>query len=331
MKPYGGSKWGIKYAPLFALLLLLLIVSIILSLAIGSADIPLTSVLKTLAGSEQQHETIVLRIRMPRVLMGALVGAGLSVAGAVMQGLFRNPLADPYITGTSTGAALGAALAMLFLPFYGLRPVMAFAGAMGATLLVYRISKVENRVPVTSLLLVGIAVSLFLSALLSLLMYLMREDVYGMVFWLMGGLEVDISRVYLIAIPLMISFIPVYIYSGDLNAILFGEETAHGLGVEVEAMKMRLLVLAALITALCVAFTGTLGFVGLIIPHITRTMVGPDHRILIPLSAIIGAIFLIWMDALSRTAGVPVGVLTALCGAPFFIYLLKRRSYGFGE
>jgi iron complex transport system permease protein len=314
-----------------------LAISIPLALFIGGEWIPPIEVLKAFGEvfdlaqpSQEGYGTIVLEIRLPRILMGALVGAGLAISGAVMQGLFRNPMADPYIIGTSSGSALGAAIAMSILPLSGLRPILAFLGAILSTFIVYRLAR-GDRTPMTDLLLVGVAVSLFLSAILSFLMYQMGRDVHGIVFWLMGGLEMPMERVYMTLFPIVIGAIGIYSFSRDLNAMLFGEESAHGLGVDTENVKVSLLILASLVTASSVAFAGTIGFVGLIIPHMTRILVGPDHRILIPSSALTGAIFLIWVDALARLVEVPVGVLTAFCGAPFFIYLLKRGRYGFGS
>jgi iron complex transport system permease protein len=314
-----------------------LAISIPLALFIGGEWIPPIEVLKAFGEvfdlaqpSREGYGTIVLEIRLPRILMGALVGAGLAISGAVMQGLFRNPMADPYIIGTSSGSALGAAIAMSILPLSGLRPILAFLGAILSTFIVYRLAR-GDRTPMTDLLLVGVAVSLFLSAILSFLMYQMGRDVHGIVFWLMGGLEMPMERVYMTLFPIVIGAIGIYSFSRDLNAMLFGEESAHGLGVDTENVKVSLLILASLVTASSVAFAGTIGFVGLIIPHMTRILVGPDHRILIPSSALTGAIFLIWVDALARLVEVPVGVLTAFCGAPFFIYLLKRGRYGFGS
>jgi len=319
-------------------LIVALLISIPLTLMISDVWVPPMEILKILGSvfnlsqpSQHWYSTIILGLRLPRIFMGLLVGVALSTSGAVMQGVFKNPMADPYIIGTSSGAALGAAIAMAFLPFSGFRPVLAFLGAMVAIFVVYRAAMVNGRVPVNNLLLVGVAVSFFLSAMLSFLMYRMGQDVHGIVFWLMGNLQPSsMSRVHITLVPIFIGVMGVYLFARDLNAMLFGEESAHGLGVNVEKTKIFLLFLTAIITASAVAFCGTIGFVGLIIPHVTRILVGPDHRILIPSSALMGAIFLIWMDALARFVGVPVGVLTAFCGAPFFIYLLKRGKYGFG-
>ena len=320
------------------ILVVTLAISIALTSLISNVWVPPIEMLKAIGSvfdlsqpTEDWYKRVILVYRLPTVFLGALVGAGLSTSGTVMQGLFRNPMADPYIIGTSSGAALGAAIAMVFFPFSGLIPIMAFLGAILSTFVVYRVAMINGRVPTTNLLLVGVAVSLFLSAMLSFLMYQMGRDVHGIVFWLMGNLQIaGMSRVCMTLVPLIIGVIAVFFFSKDLNAMLFGEESAHSLGVDVENVRVILLLLAALITASSVAFAGTIGFVGLIIPHVTRILVGPDHRILIPSSALTGAIFLVWVDALARLIEVPVGVLTAFCGAPFFIYLLKRGKYGFG-
>lgn len=278
--------------------------------------------------------TIILQIRLPRIILGALVGAALSIAGTTMQGLFKNPMADPYIVGISSGAALGAISTIVFgLTIFGMYtiPLMAFIGAAAAIFLVYNIASVRGKLPVSTLLLAGIAVTLFLSAIISLMMYISGEKLHGIVFWLMGGLWGRNWNHVMMAFPfIFLGAIIIYIFARDLNVMLLGEEPAQHLGIEVETLKKIIILSTSLITAAAVSVSGIIGFVGLIIPHAMRILVGPDHRILLPSSALVGGIFLIWADTLARTIispiELPVGIITALFGAPFFIYLLRTRK-----
>ena len=285
------------------------------------------------------HEVIIFQVRLPRIFMGILVGFALSTAGTAMQGLFKNPMADPYIIGIASGAGVGAAISIILLPYFFAdytTPLMAFLGAMLATFMVYNIAKVGGRIPVDTLLLTGIAVSLFLSAVLSLVMYLAGHDLGYIYAWLMGRIDSpNWQKVEITAFSVFVCFFLIYIFARDLNAMLLGEESAQTLGINVESVKKILLVLSAFITAAAVAFAGTIGFVGLIIPHITRILVGPDHRILFPASALLGGIFMAWADAGIRLLDavlpfgeIPIGVITAFFGVPFFIYLLRSRRQG---
>jgi len=278
--------------------------------------------------------TIILQIRLPRIILGVLVGAALSIAGTTMQGLFKNPMADPYIVGISSGAALGAISTIVFgLTIFGMYtiPLMAFIGAAAAIFLVYNIASVRRKLPVSTLLLAGIAVTLFLSAIISLMMYISGEKLHGIVFWLMGGLWGRNWNHVMMAFPfIFLGAIIIYIFARDLNVMLLGEEPAQHLGIEVETLKKIIILSTSLITAAAVSVSGIIGFVGLIIPHAMRILVGPDHRILLPSSALVGGIFLVWADTLARTIispiELPVGIITALFGAPFFIYLLRTRK-----
>ena len=288
----------------------------------------------------ERYDLIIFQIRLPRIVLGIFVGFALATAGTAMQGLFKNPMADPYIIGIASGAALGAALSITALPHFlsvYTTPLMAFLGALFAAILVYNLARVGEKIPVDTLLLTGVAVSLFLSAMLSFLMWSSPEgDLHKIFNWLMGGLlpSANWTEVKITALPILACFILICFFARDLNAMMLGEESAQTLGIQVEKTKKILLVLAAFITAAGVSFAGTIGFVGLIIPHITRILVGPDHRILFPASALVGGIFLAWMDALIRfldmmmlsMGEMPVGILTAFFGAPFFIFLLKRRE-----
>ena len=274
---------------------------------------------------------IVLQVRLPRILLGAVVGFSLAAAGTIMQGIFRNPMADPSIIGVSSGAAVGAVgfiVAPVVIPFgLGLRGA-AFAGALVAAFGVYLIATRNGRTPVATLLLAGVAIQTFLGAVVSVLLLHSGESIRRALYWLMGHLkgaswpEVT-SSVVLVAVP----FVVLLAYARDLNVMLLGEEDALALGIEVERTKRLLLAATALITAAAVAVAGIIGFVGLIIPHVMRLVVGPDHRILIPTSALAGATFLVLADTVARAGtAMPVGIVTAAVGAPFFLFLLRRRE-----
>ena len=322
-------------------LLLIGIITFCVSLSIGSVSVPVRDILKMIIyrlpflnnwiknEPAQKYELIILSLRLPRILLAMLVGSGLATAGATMQGLFRNSLASPYVVGVSSGSSFGAALAILFLPGIFSVPLSAFSTGLITIFLVYRISQRGTRVSIETLLLAGIAVGLFFSAITSLLMYVSAQSAHYLVFWMMGGFGGGNWRNVIASAPFIGFGIPaIYYFSRELNVMQLGEESAIHLGVEIEKIKKILLILSSLITASAVAVSGVIGFVGLIIPHITRIIVGPDHRILIPVSALIGGIFLIWCDSLARTiiapVELPVGIITACFGAPFFIYLLKR-------
>jgi iron complex transport system permease protein len=338
----------LKRSALFTLLLTLLFVAFILGISIGAVSIPPVEVVRILlsripglhsyltTGLSPEHETIIMIMRFPRVVLAAMTGAGLALAGAAFQGLFRNPMADPYVIGVSSGAALGAVSTLLFQPIfkisihYGI-PLFAFIFAVMTIFLVYNLARVGSKVPVMNLLLSGIAVSTLLSALVSLCMFFSGDQLHQVVFWLMGGFSGRGWDYVKIFIPYgVLGSIVIFIYARELNAMLLGEEPAQHLGVEVEVVKRRLLVAAALLTGACVSVSGLIGFVGLVIPHIVRMLFGPDHRVLLPAVALIGAIFLLVADVLARvviTPGeLPVGIVTALIGGPFFIYLLRMQK-----
>ena len=283
------------------------------------------------------QETIIWELRIPRVLLGALVGGALGIAGALMQGLFKNPLADPYIVGLSSGAGLGAAIAIMFgITIFGgfTVPILAFVSGLVTIFAVYFIAKKGHKVPVATLLLAGVAFAFFLSALTNFIMYFAEEDVFRIMYFTLGGLAGAEWEYVYISIPLVLGglagSLPLAKY---LDAIMLGEEEAMYMGVRVEFVKKVILGLASLVTAASVAFAGIIGFVGLVPPHIIRILLGPRHVILIPASAFLGAIFLVISDALARVVlaptEIPVGVITALFGAPFFIYLLWKRKEGY--
>jgi iron complex transport system permease protein len=281
-------------------------------------------------------ETIVWELRLPRIAAGIVVGAGLGCAGTVFQALLRNPLADPYIIGTAAGASLGAVSALLLpavLPMVavgwlglGLVQVLAFIGGLGAVLLVYAIARGRAGTPVVTLLLAGYAVSSLLAAGVALLMFVSGDRLAAVISWLLGSLSgASWARLAVAAPLIVVSFSLLLLRWRGLNALLLGEQQAAFLGVEVEREKRILTALAALATTAGVAISGTIGFVGLVVPHLLRLAFGPDHRLLLPASMVYGAVLLVLADLGARlVGGIPVGVVTALIGAPFFLWLLRR-------
>ncbi|MCG0278279.1 MAG: iron chelate uptake ABC transporter family permease subunit [Thermanaeromonas sp.] len=334
------KRWRVRL--LILLLVLLLLVTAAVAVRVGAVSVPVADLLRILGvvpGSpstlDPVKKAIILELRLPRVVLAALVGASLAMAGAAFQALFRNPMADPYVIGVSSGASLGATVAMLLAVDFrflgvGSVPVLAFAAALGTVFLVYQLAKTGSVVSIFTLLLAGIAVGSFLSAIVSLLVYFSGERLHQVVFWLMGGfgganwLYVRTALPYFVLGTGMIAF-----YARELNLLLLGEETAGYLGVEVERAKKLLLTGASLLTATAVSTSGVIGFVGLIVPHAVRMVAGPDHRFLIPASALAGATLMVAADALARTVlaptELPVGLITALAGGPFFLYVLRNR------
>jgi iron complex transport system permease protein len=345
------SRWKL----IILLLVLALIITVVVSLNLGLEPIPFPDVLGILgkhipilnglidsSSISSVNEAIILEVRLPRIIAGVLIGAALAASGVLYQGVFKNPMADSYVLGVSAGAAVGASAAILAgagFVFLELRliQVAAFIGALFAMFLVYNLARVGSRVPVTTLLLCGIAVNFFLFAVVGILEILAANRLEDIVHWLMGGY----SNVYWPSIWAILPFtvigvVVAFFYARDLNLLAMGEETAHHLGVNVERSKQILIVLASLLTAAAVSVSGLIGFVGLMIPHLTRLLIGPDHRILLPASTIVGAIFLVLCDDLARvlshvfttvsTRDWPVGIITMLFGAPFFIFLLKKKK-----
>jgi iron complex transport system permease protein len=296
--------------------------------------------------------TIVVDLRLPRVLLAALVGFALGSAGTVMQGFFRNPMADPSIIGVSTGAAVGAVAVIAvpalappslvigsfalgsgfefggFVVVSGLQ-LAAFVTALITAFGVYLIATEDGRTPVATLLLAGVAVQTFLGAVISYLMLHAGRSLERAVYWMMGHLHASsYNDVAFTGLAVAVGFPILLVFASDLNVLLLGEEDAHHLGVSVERTKAILLAVSTLVTAAAVAVSGVIGFVGLIVPHMMRLVVGPDHRILLPTSALAGAVFLVVTDTLARARveQMPVGIVTAALGAPFFLFLLRRRE-----
>ncbi|HEX6988551.1 MAG TPA: iron chelate uptake ABC transporter family permease subunit [Bacillota bacterium] len=334
-----------------ALLLLgvMLAVAVLLSLGIGAVSVPPAEVVRILASwlsgtaADDTHHRIIVDLRLPRVLLAGLVGAGLSIAGAAFQGLFRNPMADPFVIGVSGGAALGAALAVLLglhvdLLGFGAVPVLAFAGAVGAVVLVHGLAGGSGRlsVSVMSLLLAGVAVAALTQAVVSLLVYLSGERLRPIVFWQLGSLGgATWTEVGVMAIYAGVGFALLTAAAPTLNALLLGEEAAHFLGIHPGRARLQLLAAGALMTAAAVSVSGVIGFVGLIVPHGVRLVIGSDHRGLLPAAALAGSTFLVICDTAARSliapAEIPLGIFTALAGAPFFLYLLRRHGRSLGR
>ncbi|HET6143756.1 MAG TPA: iron ABC transporter permease [Candidatus Acidoferrales bacterium] len=321
-------------------LTLLLLASVILALKLGAVPVSVTELILDLGrialgrANElpSEYRMIILDLRLPRILLGVLVGAALSVAGASFQALLRNPLADPYVLGVSSGAALGSILALIIAPGLAvMTPIGAFIGAIATIAGVYFLGRREGQLDSTTLLLGGIISASFFSAIIMFLMTtLAGRDLRGMVFWLMGDLSTPISAgmQWMFTAGLIAATGAIYSTSADLNLLLTGEREATHLGVDVTRVKLVVYVSASILTALAVSSSGAIGYVGLLIPHIVRLIFGSDYRLLIPASALCGAIAIVLADTLARTivppTELPVGAMTAMAGAPVFIYLLRR-------
>lgn len=310
-------------------LFILLLIAIPISVLVGTVWIPPASL-------TDPRNLDIIKLRSLRVILGFISGASLSVAGCILQGLLRNPLAEPYVLGVSSGAALGAvgciALGLGGSWFgVGLLPLMAFLGAILTMILVYNLAKTNGQIPMPSLLLSGVIVGAVFASLLMFIISTSRSDeLHSVIWWLLGNLEIfDINLLAVVGIIALIGIGACYLFWRDLNIITLGEEPASHLGIEVEHIKKTLFILASLLTAATVSACGLIGFVGLIVPHTMRLIIGPNHRVLIPSSALAGGLFLIISDLFARTvfppAGVPIGVITAIIGGPFFIFLLRRK------
>lgn len=344
--PAGRTRLARRPVAVAAAGLALLAVALVAGIAAGTVAIPpgdtLGILARRLVGLDvvptwaPAAETIVMDLRLPRVLTAMVVGGGLAVAGAAFQGLLRNPLADPYVLGTASGAAFGAALAVLvpvrvLVLEFGLLHGLAFLGALGAVLVVYKLSRVGASSPMTSLLLTGYAVSSLLAAGLAMAMYLSGAGLRQIFAYLLGGFDASSWGRLAVAAPLIaLASLGILLRARSLNGMLLGEEAAAHLGVDVRRERAILLALASLATAAAVAVSGLIGFVGLVAPHVVRLIVGPNARLVIPLAALLGASLMAGADLAARLLGeIPVGVVTAVIGAPFFLALLRRVRTGY--
>ncbi|MDF2642339.1 MAG: fe uptake transporter permease [Pseudomonas sp.] len=337
-----ASRTAARYPWLIAVLVMTLLASCVVALAFGPAAVPLGHVAGIVGhelgvsdlGQWTQNQThIVWLIRAPRVLLGALVGAGLALVGTALQAVTRNPLADPHLLGVSSGAALGAVLVMLYLgEFIGVfsLPLAAFLGAAGSMVLVIAVARRSGRVDSDRLLLAGVAVSFVLMALANLLLYTGDQHATAsVVFWMLGGLgSARWSMIWLPAICVLCGLVALLLMARGLNALMSGEQTAVSLGFSGKRLRLQVFVCTALLTGVLVSLSGAIGFVGLMVPHMARALVGAENRRLIPVSALLGGIFLVWVDVVARTLiapeDLPIGIATAALGGLFFIVLLKR-------
>ncbi|MBA7637143.1 Hemin transport system permease protein HmuU [subsurface metagenome] len=342
----GTGRKTIKHT---IILLIILIVLIIVAASIGAAKISLKDTGLIIASFipgvnyfinvedlNPQEIVIISQIRLPRIFLSIFVGIALASAGVIFQGLFRNPMADPFVIGVSAGAAFGATIGLVFITGVGLLgistiTIFALLGALATTFLVYSISSARGKVSVTTLLLSGIALSAMLSAMTSFIMIFRTHDLAKIIFWIMGGLTAASWYKFNIIAPMVVVLIIISgFYMRDLNIISLGDERAAQLGVQTERVKKILLIMASLIAALAVSVSGIIGFVGLVTPHILRLIVGPDHKILYPTSAVAGGIVLLMSDTLARTIlmprEIPVGIITSIVGVPFFLYLLVKSK-----
>jgi iron complex transport system permease protein len=331
-----------------AILAGILFVVVIISLKVGAVQVSLWGLGRDLLrvlyhqGGEikSDYGMIVMDIRLPRILLGIFVGASLAVAGTGFQALLRNPLADPYVLGVSSGAALGAILALIVAPHLNLSaaaadlltPLGAFLGAAATIAAVYFLGRREGQIDSTTLLLGGIITASFISAIIMFLMTsLTGSNLRGMAFWLMGNLSTSLQRsvYWVLGIGFVVATGAIYTTASDLNLLLSGEKEAMHLGVDVPRVRLVVYVAASVLTGLAVSVSGAIGYVGLLVPHVMRQLFGSDHRILLPTAAFGGAIAVVIADTIARTivppAELPVGAMTALAGAPLFIYLLRRR------
>ncbi|MBI5522483.1 MAG: iron ABC transporter permease [Desulfarculus sp.] len=344
MKPSAAHRLDARWL-LPALLLLVLTLAVVAS-GLGFIAVSPGQVLRVVAarlpgleemarGLDQLVPHVVWEVRLPRILTAAAVGAGLAMSGAVFQGILQNPLADPYTLGVSSGAAFGASLCLLLgLDFWGAYSVclMAFLGASLTLLAVIWLSSVDGQASPHNLILSGVIVAAILSAGIGLIKYLADEQVAVIIFWLMGSL---VSKGWLdLGLTLgagLLGLVVFMYHARDLNLLCLGARAAASLGVQTKRVRLTLLITASLVSAVCVAVSGIIGFVGLLIPHLMRALVGPDHRLLLPASACAGALLLLGADTITRAAlphEVPIGVLTAIIGGPFFCYVFRRRQMG---
>lgn len=333
---------------LFSLLTLALVSTMVAATGMGYIHIPATEVLRTVfshgfgsiatSGAEDTFTTIIMDVRLPRILAAALVGGGLAVAGTVFQAILLNPLADPYTLGISSGAAFGASTAFLLaivgisLPLALSVPAFAFFGAIATLIAVFSLAAGDTRLSSNTLILAGVIVAAILSAGLGFIKYMADEEVNVIIFWLMGSFTgKSWTDVLLLATIVTGGVLFCCYYARDLNIMALGITTADTLGIDSAQLRRRLLVGASLITATCVAVAGVIGFVGLIVPHMLRMTTGPDNRILLPAAFLAGGILLLFADTITRAVlphEIPIGVLTALIGGPFFCYLFRKRQLG---
>ncbi len=328
--------------------MLLLLLSMVVSLSMGAAHLPISHVWLILLHNipwvgdavpvtwPESSEQIIMKVRFPRVMLGILVGACLSLAGAGFQGVLRNPLADPYTLGVASGSSVGAAFLILFGLQYVLLgqwtiPLVAFTTGLISLWIVFRLANFQGKFQMETIILSGVVVSAFLGAIVSFMVSMSSRVVNDILFWLMGSLALRGWSYTWIVLPyLLLGLVVLTASARSLNLFALGERQAAHLGVSVDRTKKVVLIMSTLLTAAAVSVSGVIGFVGLITPHLVRLMVGPDYRLIVPLSMIAGGIYVLWADTLARMAlsptEIPLGVVTAFIGAPFFAYLLSKHK-----
>lgn len=343
-----------RFKTLILILPVVLLITIIFAVSLGAVKIPSLEALNIILSHfpivqnwidpnwSMANYNIIWEIRFPRVLLGVVVGAGLALAGTGIQALVRNSLADPYILGVSSGASVGATLVILIGAFgiFGsfALSIAAFLGALVSVILVFRLSQVNGKVRTTRLLLSGIALSLVLSAVTNVLIISSPDNdkIHSVLYWIMGSLSgANWKSLPIAAMTVVLTFGYLLFQSRSLNLLLMGEETSLTLGLNVHSFRKVLIVVISLLTGVMVSVSGAIGFLGLMIPHFARLLVGPNHKRVLWLSLFIGAIFMVWADVVARLVlapeEIPIGVITALTGGPFFIWLLRKNSYSFGN
>lgn len=329
-----GKKQGrslLTCSVLFLVFVVLAVTGGIVSIMLGSVEIPVQEIWSALTGGGAgTHGQILMNIRLPRTLVAALVGINLALSGAILQAVMKNPLADPHIIGISSGAGLMGILVMLLLPEYAyLVTPAAFIGAMGAAILIYILAW-KNGIRPIRIILAGVAVSAFLGAGISALMILYSDRVHSALMWMVGGLSArSWPHVAMLWPYTLVGSVLAFLAARHLNILQLGDELAKGLGLRVELTRLLLTAVAALLAASAVSVVGLLGFVGLIVPHAARLMIGSDYRYLLPASAVLGAAVVMYSDTFARVAfapvELPVGIIMAVLGAPFFLFLLRRE------
>lgn len=341
----------LRFTLLLWALAAVLLISMTLAVMVGSVGITppvIWEVLLSKTGfpvetAATRAQTIIIwEIRLPRVVLAAIVGASLAISGAAIQALVRNSIADPYILGVSSGASVGATAVILFgaFNFFGTYALSfaAFLGAVAAVMVVFFLSRVDGRISVVRLLLAGIAISMIFSALTNFMLMMSKQQggIQAVMHWMLGSLAgakwstigVPFAVLLLVLTLLLVNY-------RQLNALLLGEEMAVTLGINLDRFRLFIILFVSLLTGVVVASSGSIGFVGLIVPHIVRMVVGSNYKLVLPVSALTGAVFLVWADAAARIIiapeEMPIGIITAVCGSPFFIWMLRRKRYSFGD
>ncbi|WP_370223204.1 FecCD family ABC transporter permease [Cytobacillus sp.] len=340
-----------RFALLLAALGAGLLASMTFAVMVGSVDITPRLIWEVLfsklgifieTDASKAQAVIIWDIRFPRIVLAAIVGAALAICGAAIQALVKNSIADPYILGVSSGASVGAASVILLGAFSVLGvyaiSLAAFLGAIFAVMIVFFLARVNGRISVIRLLLAGIAVSMVLSAITNFMLMMSKQQggIQAVMHWMLGSLAgAKWSNLGIPFFSLLLVFILLLMNYRQLNALLLGEETAATLGVNLDRFRIFIILFVSLLTGVVVAVSGSIGFVGLIIPHIVRMLVGSNYKLVLPISALIGAIFLVWADMAARMVlapeEMPIGIITAICGCPFFIWMLRRKRYSFGD